>query len=175
MKRSVLGRVTALLAVWISATAAAANDGQTSDVFYGGTIGLGFGEVNYVELSPLVGRQVTPELAIGGSLIYRHRSDDRYRQKLTTDDYGASVFGRYRLTPIFYAQAEYEYLNYEYYRLDLTKDDDIANSVFVGGGVISPLGGAVSLHATALYNVLHDEESPYASPWVIRFGVGVGF
>jgi hypothetical protein len=146
------------------------------NVFYGGTIGLGFGDVDYVEIAPLIGRHVNPQFSYGGSVIYRHRSDDRYEKDLSTDDYGASIFGRYRLTPALFAQAEYEYLNYEFYNLDLSKDRDSSNSVFLGGGVSSPAGRNASVYATALYNVNYDEdESPYDSPWVIRFGVGVGF
>jgi hypothetical protein len=144
-------------------------------VFYGGTIGVGFGDVDYWELAPMVGKYLNPQVAVGGSLIYRHRSDDRYSKKLTTDDYGFSVFGRYLVSPTIFAQAEYEYLNYEYYRANLSKDSDSANSFFVGGGMRAPAGRNASLYATALYNVLHDDDSPYDSPWVIRFGVGVGF
>ncbi len=167
--------IAGLLALGLLAGGADAAESAGSDMFFGGTVGLGFGDVTYFELSPLVGKHLTPELAVGGSLIYRHRSDDRYREKLTTDDYGASIFGRYKVTPVLFAQAEYEYLNYEFYRADLTKDDDVANSVFLGGGVTTPLGGNASFHATALYNTLYDDDSPYDSPWVIRFGIGVGF
>jgi len=154
--------------------AAAADNG----VFYGGTLGLGFGDVDYVEIAPLIGKRINPKVAIGGSLIYRHRSDNRYQKDLNTDDYGASVFGRYNLTPRLFAQAEYEYLKYEYYRANLTKDTDTANSLFLGGGVTAPLGGRTSMYFTALYNVNYDDDafvSPYSSPWVLRLGVGVGF
>lgn len=155
--------------------ASVSNTQGSGDVFYGGTIGVGFGDVDYFEVAPLIGKHLSPEVAVGGTVIYRYRSDDRYGEELTTNDYGFSVFGRYHVSPKFFAQAEYEYLNYEYYRLDLSKDSDSANSIFVGAGVNSPAGANTSLFATALYNVLHDDDSPYDSPWVIRFGVGVGF
>ena len=123
----------------------------------------------------MLGKNLSPQLAAGGSLIFRHRSDDRYQQKLTTDDYGFSLFGRYRATPTTFAQVEYEYLDYEFYKVNLTKDSDTANSVFVGGGVNSAVNRNTALFMTVLYNVLYDNDSPYDSPWVIRFGVGVGF
>jgi hypothetical protein len=104
------------------------------DVFYGGTIGVGFGDVDYLELSPLVGKHLNPKVSVGGSLIYRYRSDDRYEQDLSTHDYGASVFGQYHLTPRLFAQAEHEYLNDEHYKLNLDKDCDTTDGCFLGGG-----------------------------------------
>lgn len=171
----VVGLTVCTVPAFAQGGASVSNTQGSDGVFYGGTIGLGFGDVKYFELAPMVGKYLNPQLAVGGTVIYRHRSDDRYAQKLSTDDYGFSVFGRYHVSPQFFAQAEYEYLNYEYYKLNLTKDSDTANSFFVGGGVNAPAGRNSSVYATALYNLNHDDDSPYDSPWVIRFGVGVGF
>ncbi|WP_455210246.1 hypothetical protein, partial [Kaarinaea lacus] len=91
-------------------------------IFYGGGIGLGFGDVEYFEIWPLIGVNLTRELGVGVSFLYRHRKDKRYQQDLTTDDYGATLFGRYRLPGPFYLQAEYEYLDYEYRTSYLTND-----------------------------------------------------
>src|SRR5512139_2071357 len=55
-------------------------------LFWGGGIGMSFGDVDYVELSPLVGMRVTPRFDAGVSLTYRWRSDDRY--DVDTSDYG---------------------------------------------------------------------------------------
>jgi hypothetical protein len=175
MKKLAQLGIVGVLAVCATPAIAQESEPYNGDVFYGGTIGLGFGDVNYFELAPLVGKHLTPQFSFGGSLIYRYRSDDRYQQDLTTNDYGASVFGRFKVTPQVFAQAEYEYLQYEYYKPNLTKDTDSANSVFLGGGVSAPAGANASLYATAMYNVNYDDDSPYDSPWVIRFGVGVGF
>jgi hypothetical protein len=145
--------------------------------FYGGSIGLGLGDVTYVSVAPLVGYQVSDRLAVGGSLIYQYTNDDRYQPAITTNDYGASVFGRYMIKGPFFAQAELEQLSYEYVRSNLTTTRTDATSLFVGGGVAWPLGSKVSAFATALYNLSYGSQSPspYSSPWVFRFGVGVGF
>ena len=147
-------------------------------IFYGGGIGLGFGDVEYFEIWPLVGINITPQLGTGVQFLYRYRKDKRYQETLTTDDYGATLFARYKLRGPFYLQAEYEYLNYEYrdsYQSPTTKRDDFS-SLMAGGGVSQNVGRNTSLYATALYNFSYDEpDSPYDYPWVIRFGVGVGF
>lgn len=147
-------------------------------IFYGGGIGLSFGDVQYIEIWPLVGVNLTRELGVGVSFLYRHRKDTRYQNDLTTDDYGATLFGRYRLPGPFYLQAEYEYLDYEYrtsYITNETKRADFS-SFMAGGGVSQAVGGNASVYATVLYNFSYDQDdSPYADPWIIRFGVGVGF
>ncbi len=145
--------------------------------FYGGGIGLGFGDTTYFSISPLVGYRVDDRLSVGGSLIYRYRSDDRYGRDLTTNDYGASVFGRYTIKGPFFVQAELEQLSYEYIRTNLTTARTDATSLFAGGGVSYPISPNVSAFATALYNFSYGSQSPspYSSPWVFRIGVGVGF
>jgi hypothetical protein len=145
--------------------------------FYGGGIGLGFGDVTYFALQPLVGYRVSDRLAVGGSLIYRYRSDNRYGTDLSTNDYGASVFGRYAIAGPFFAQAELEQLSFEYVRANLTTARTDATSLYAGGGISHPIGSNVNAFATVMYNLSYESQSPspYSSPWVVRFGVGVGF
>lgn len=146
--------------------------------FYGGGIGVGFGDVSYVELSPLVGYRLNERLSVGGSLTYRYREDDRFSPSINTSDYGGSLFGRYTLAAPFFLQAEYEYLDYEVLRSSGATERKQANSVFAGAGFSQPMNGNVSLFATVLYNLTYssyDEPAPYGSPWVIRFGVSAGF
>lgn len=152
--------------------------GAKSNIFYGGAAGLGFGDVSYVEVSPMIGMHITPKLSAGISAMYRWRSDERYNVELDTEDYGATLFGRYRLSPVFFLQAEYEYLNYEYYTSiqNMTTERSDFTSLLAGGGISSPAGQNTSLYMTALYNFSYDEpDSPYDDPWVVRFGVAVGF
>jgi hypothetical protein len=145
--------------------------------FFGGGVGLGFGDVDFVEVWPTLGVWVDPKVALGGSLIYRHRRDSRPPETVTTSDYGGSVFGRYLVWDPLYLHAEVEYLNYEFINSDLSTDREGFTSFFIGAGAATPIGRNASLFATALYNLAYDdgERSPYASPWVIRVGVGFGF
>lgn len=151
---------------------------DTPKIFYGGGIGLGFGDVDYFEIWPLIGVNLSRPLAVGLQFIYRQRKDNRYPESLKTEDYGATLFGRYRLPGPLYLQAEYEYLDYEYrtsYYGTETKRSNFS-SFMAGGGVSQMVGGNTSLYATVLYNFSYDQpDSPYDNPWIVRFGVGVGF
>jgi hypothetical protein len=147
-------------------------------LYVGGGLGLAFGDVTYVEVSPLLGYKVAPRVTIGGSLVYRYRSDDRYGDTLTTSDYGASGFVRGDLYQGFFVQGEYEYLNYEFPVTSGTTQRDGIESVLVGPGFSNPIGGNGSFYFAALYNLSYDSNdlnSPYDDAWVIRVGVGFAF
>jgi hypothetical protein len=148
-----------------------------SKLFVGGRLGLSFGDVDYIEIAPLVGTWLNPRLSVGGSLIFRYRNDDRYPESLSTTDYGASAFGEYFVWDPIFLHAEVEYLSYEYPEYDLSTERDGVTSVFVGGGVSTAMGGRSSVYIQVLYNLSYsdDEPSPYSDPWVMRFGVGFGF
>jgi hypothetical protein len=147
-------------------------------LYVGGGVGLGFGDLTYIEVSPLLGYRVAPRVTVGGSLLYRYRSDDRYDDTLTTSDYGASGFVRGDLYQGFFLQGEYEYLNYEFPVTSGTTERDGFSSVLVGPGYSSPIGGNGSVYFAALYNFSYDSNdlnSPYDDAWVIRVGVGFVF
>ncbi|MCW5624801.1 MAG: hypothetical protein KIT73_08810, partial [Burkholderiales bacterium] len=145
--------------------------------FYGGGLGLTFGDVTSVNVRPLLGYRLTDQLAVGGSLIYRYRDDDRFNRDLTTHDYGASAFARYTITGPFFVQAELEQLSYEVYRSNFTTDRRNATSLFAGGGISQPISRNVNAFALVMYNLSHSSQSsptPYSSPWLFSFGVGIG-
>ena len=143
--------------------------------FYGGGIGLGLGDVEYFEISPLVGYNINRRTAVGLSLLYRYSKDNRYENSQSTNDYGSTLFGRYFVIPRVYIQAEYEYLSYEDYFSNSTERTNFG-SFLAGGGASMPVGGNASLYFTALYNFSYDKaDSPYSDPLVLRFGVGIGF
>jgi len=147
-------------------------------MFYGGWLGLSFGDVDYIEVAPLVGVNLNPRVGIGASLLYRWRNDNRYGQDLNTTDYGASAFVRGHLTGGLFAQAEYEYIDYEYIQYDLSTDRDSASSVLAGLGFSTAVGRGAGAYILGMYNFSYDENDyyyPYDSPWVIRAGIGVGF
>ena len=146
-------------------------------VFYGGGVGVGFGDVTYLNISPFVGYRVDERLSVGAGLIYRHSKDERFARDITTNDYGANLFARYTIVGPFFVHGEVETLSYEYVRADLSTNRTNATSFFGGGGVSKSIGGNASVYAAALYNFSYDSQSPspYSSPWVIRFGIGVGF
>lgn len=168
-------RSSVVLVGWLLLLAAPS---QAADRFWvGGGIGLGFGDVTYVAVEPVAGYAVTPRLGVGARLTYSYRDDERYSPSLTTNDYGASLFGRYTVTRPVFLQLEYEWLSYEYATSAGSTVRDDFDSVLGGAGVTQPLGDHSSFFAMALYNFSYsdDEPSPYSDPWIIRVGVGFGF
>jgi hypothetical protein len=146
-------------------------------VWVGGGVGLGFGDVDYVSIEPVVGVRILPKFSAGVRLMYRYRNDSRFEDDFSTTDYGASLFGRYRVVGPAFVQAEYERLSYEY-RVDGSNQRDKFDSVLAGAGVSQPLGGRASFFALALYNFSYDSGdpfSPYSDPWIFRVGVGFAF
>lgn len=146
--------------------------------FFGGGLGLGFGDVSYVTVSPFAGYRLTDAWSVGAGLQYRYRSDTRFDRDLSTTDVGGSLFTRYQLPGPFFVHGEYEYLSYQYYRSNLTKTRTGVSSVLVGGGLSRSLGRNASFFAMVLYNLSYssyDTVSPYSSPWTVRAGVGIGF
>ena len=143
----------------------------------GGGVGLAFGgDSDYVSVEPALGYRVTDELTVGGRAILRYRRDRRFDDDLTTTDYGAALFTRYRVTNLVFVQGEYEHLSYEFRTFD-GQDREGYDSLFAGAGFLVPSGSRTTFFVSGLYNLLfeEDERGPYAEPWVLRAGVGFRF
>jgi len=139
-------------------------------------VGASFGDVDYVEVSPLIGFRVTSRLSTGVGVFYRWKNDDRFNSSVDTQDWGASLFGRLVLFRGIFAHAEYEYVDYEYLTVTGTESDTDTN--VLGGLGFSRGAGRAGFYALALYNFSYDDNDvlePYDSPWIYRVGVSVGF
>ena len=137
----VLGMSNILLAqdtTAVNSAAKAQNVAAKDKIYYGGNIGLSFGNYTMVAIRPLIAYKVTPKLSAGVRLSYEYVSDKRFNTTYNTSNYGASVFSRYRIIPQIYAHAEYAALNYELY-------DELGRPVSHGfrfSGIGHHLGGA---------------------------------
>lgn len=147
-------------------------------LFFGGGLGLQFGTLTLIDVSPMIGFKLTNRIGIGISPTYKYY---RYRNyfgndlDLKTNVLGGSVFARGYIYSGLFAQTEYEYLNYRY-------NDPYASgklskdiwSLFVGGGYSQPMSERASVYLMILWNLHDTADSPYTNP-VIRAGVSVGF
>jgi len=157
-------------------------------VFFGGNLGLQFGDITLVDVSPMVGYRITDKVAAGISfsyIYYHYKIYNPYSylyEDMSSNIYGTSIFGRYYFVENLFAHAEYEYLIYSYdnYRpissggsyLKSTETVDVPG-FYLGGGYRQPVGGRTSFTITILYNVMESPYSPYSNP-IIRAGVSVG-
>lgn len=159
-------------------------------IFFGGNMGLQFGDITLVDVSPMVGYRITSNVAAGVSLTYKYYHIKKYFynqytysfEDMTSNIYGGSIFARYYFVENLFAHAEYEYLLYSYddFRPNATGSnfEKYARTVdvpglFLGGGYRQPVGGRVYFSIMILYNIMESEYSPYSNP-IIRAGVSVG-
>ena len=147
------------------------------ELWFGGGIGLWFGDVTSIEVQPVVGMTFTERLSGAVSVMYRYRDDKRYSPSLSTSDYGASVLGRFRVVDPVFLQAEYEYLEYEFVRTDFSTGREAYDSVLVGAGFSQATGDRAAIYGVVLYNLSYSESDPgpYNDPWIVRVGVTFGF
>ena len=159
-----------------------------SRIFTGGNLGLQFGSVTLVDVSPMIGYRLTEDIDVGISLTYKYYNYKDYYYSninkqyydLKTNIFGGGVFGRYHFTDNLFAHAEVEYLDfsidtYSVYNNGVVKAREKVGitSVFVGGGYKQEIGDNSFFTLMILYNLNETTNSPYTNP-VIRAGFGIG-
>jgi hypothetical protein len=139
-------------------------------LYFGGGLGLQFGTITAIDISPLVGYKITERFSagIGGTYIYFRAPGFR-----STDIYGGRVFSRYMILENLFAYTEYELLNREVY-------DDFeglrrmnVSGVYVGGGYFMPVGRNAGVGLMLLYNLNETRYSLYNNP-IFRLGFNIG-
>jgi len=159
---------------------------SVSKWYYGGTVGFNFwSDYFYLSLNPLVGYKVSPKFSVGGKLMYAYINDQRYEPfELTSHNYGAGIFARFRPIYQIYLHAEFDYASYEDYTLytpivgePYTESErNWVPFLLVGGGFVQRVGSNAAVYVEVLFDVIQDENSPYED-WdpIISIGGGVGF
>ncbi|QDH77711.1 hypothetical protein FKX85_01080 [Echinicola soli] len=142
-------------------------------LYFGGNLGLQFGNITYVEVSPLVGVMITDRYSAGLGITYQYLKYKNFGE--ASNVYGGRIFNRYNVLPNLFAHAEYENLSVEAYREDdfgrIVADREWVPGLFLGGGYFVPFGRRGGVNFTLLYNVLYDNQNLiYTEPYVIRLG-----
>jgi len=146
-------------------------------IYVGGYLGLSFGSVTYISVSPLIGYRWTKNLTAGVGFTYQYYQDNYYNYSSNT--YGGLVFVRYNVYKGLFLETDIEANNLEAYTYDPTNalGYTLARkwipSWLVGGGY-SGGGSRGGFYISVLYDVLQDPNSPYYGIPVIRAGVGFG-
>ncbi len=145
--------------------------------YFGGNLGLQFGNQTYIDISPLVGYKITEKFSAGLGITYiyyKQRFPNYPQYNYETSIYGGRVFSRYYIIENLFAHTEIEMLNmevfdvikYEYKRKNIL-------SPFVGAGYVQRFGQSSGIYIMLLYNLNDTPDSPYSNP-VIRIGVNLG-
>ncbi|MBL7925173.1 MAG: hypothetical protein JNL88_13305 [Bacteroidia bacterium] len=145
-------------------------------LFFGGNLGLSFGTLTYINVSPVIGYRLTEKFGAGLGPVYTYYSDNRDRRyKYETHMYGGRTFAQYQVMENVLLYSEYELINMEVPDLLFTKlIRKNISSLFVGGGYAQNIGGRTSLSLMVLFNVIEGDYRIYENP-VIRTGINVGF
>ena len=150
----------------------------------GGNFGLQFGNITFIDVSPLVLYQLAERTQIGVGITYQYVRFNNVRtfgggtiSSSGNSIYGGRAFLRYFLFPGIFAQGEYEMLStryYDYSSLTPELKRALIPAGFIGGGYSQPMGNRAAFNLTILYNLLYEQykaQSIYASPIVIRAGI----
>jgi len=140
-------------------------------MYYGGNFSLQFGNVTFIDISPLAGAMITDRYSAGVGATYQYMNF-RWLNTGGSSVYGGRVFNRYNITQNFFAHGELETLNATFHNPARDRiERDWVPGLFVGGGYFSPFGARGGMNIMVLYNLLFDNiRSPYADPFVIRAG-----
>jgi len=147
-----------------------------SRIYYGGTLGLSFGDYSRISIAPLVGYRLAKMWSVGAKGVYEYIKDKRYTTDITSHNYGGSLFARFRPHPRIYLHGEYAYMSYEYQTANLSSEREWVPFLLLGGGIVQPISPRASFFVEVLFDVLQDDNSPYEewNPW-ISVGVAAGF
>ncbi|MDD5508111.1 MAG: hypothetical protein PHD25_07240 [Bacteroidales bacterium] len=146
--------------------------GFVDRLFVGGTFGVQFGTVTLVDVSPLVGYQISQRLSAAIGIIYQYYDDNYYHY--STHIFGGRTWARcYVLKNALFAHAEYELVNYQPY--SYFGDERVnVGSFLLGGGYTQWIGSRAFMSLTVLWNFTESPYSLYDNP-IIQIGFGTGF
>lgn len=139
--------------------------------YFGGNLGLQFGTVTLIDVSPLAGLMLSPKFSMGLGATYQYFDDQRF-QGAAGSSYGGRAFARYNVLPNIFAYSEVESINWNAYN---PRSDDFqrrwTEAFFVGAGYFAPFGARGGANFTFLYNLKHSNWNGYYSePYLIRVG-----
>lgn len=147
-------------------------------IFFGGYLGMQFGTITYIDISPQATYRVSKNFFAGLGLTYLYMKDKRYMPEYTTNGYGGKVFGRYHVWRDLFVQLEYDplYRTYKYTETGVPIDETgiWIHDILVGGGYRQWLGNRSFVTLAIYYNINESYYSPYRNP-IINIGFGVGF
>ncbi len=142
-------------------------------VFFGGNLGFQFGDITFIDISPLAGYKITNQLHAGIGVSYQYFKDSRFTNDYSSSILGYRTFGRYMVTENVFPHVEFESLSFKFqdnFGTELSRQ--WYNSLLAGVGIAQPIGRRGAINALVLYNLSYnsDEPSLYASPWITRIG-----
>ncbi len=145
--------------------------------FTGGNLGMQFGTVTMVDVSPQFGYYVLENISLGVGFTYQYINDRRYTPPATMHVLGGRVFTNLHF-PFFnsiFAHGEYEYMAYKtnVYSQALVPEWITLSNVLAGIGYRQRIFGRSCITLMVLWNFNESQYNLYSNP-VIRMGFDIG-
>lgn len=144
-------------------------------LFFGGNLGLSFGSLTYINVSPTVGVRLTEKVGVGAGPVYSYFEDRSDRRNVyRTEIFGGRLFSQYQVMENVMVYGEYELVNMEVPDLlfqRLVREN--ISSLFLGGGYLHRIGMRSAVSLMLLFNVIESDYVIYENP-VIRTGLVIG-
>lgn len=138
---------------------------------FGGNFQVNRQEPTSIDASLRVSYLMNQNARIGLGSSYRIGTEKELKFNFDDQVFGLQTFFDYTLFKSIYAEALYEWnLTEVPTQNDVSLGNQWVQSGMLGLGNRFRVSKKVSGNFTALYNFLHDAESPYPSAWVVRFG-----
>ena len=132
-------------------------------LFFGGSFGLQFGTITYIDVSPIIGLWILPKVAIAGGPNFTYYKNKYYDEEIII--YGGRLYTQYLLLeninnvlPIGLNTGIFLHLENElshYKIISPSSENFFANNVLLGGGIRQPVGTRSFLNLTVLWTI-HD-------------------
>ncbi|MEH0158657.1 hypothetical protein V6R21_31750 [Limibacter armeniacum] len=142
-------------------------------LFFGGNVGFQFGDVTLVNLAPLIGYKITPQLHSGVVFSYTYYKDKRFNPTFNQNIIGGRIFARYIVSVTeqlhIFPHLEFQTMRYETRNGLFEVPAEWYNSVLPGIGIQQRIGQRSAINIYALYDLNYNNDtSIYDSPWVFR-------
>lgn len=136
--------------------------------FLGGNMGLQFGTYTYIEVAPLAGIHLKPNLDWAAGLMYTYLNNSI--TDYSSQMYGFNTYFQYTVFQpiVFHTQAEI--INSDFFDTQGYIRRDWFDAVLVGGGLKQKIGVNSYSFLLILWNLNTSYNSPYQNP-VIKVGV----
>lgn len=167
-----------LFAIFLSSSVVSAQKSRSEApplrerIFYGGSLGLQFGTLTDIDVSPVVGLWVLPRLNLAAGPKYRFMK--YYDERVNV--YGGRIYTQFffirdidNIIPMgvhlgLFLHAEDEFYRYEYSN-GVDSESYFINTPLAGGGISQPIGQRASVNIMFLF-ALEDTYEIYADPTI---------
>ncbi len=144
-------------------------------IVYGGQLQVVPGPPVSVDLSPMLGYQISKHWMVGVGGTYRANFQPEKKYIVRSGEiYGVRAFTEHQIIKGFFMHGAYEMMNTEVNdKLQDSYTREWVEGVLVGVGKNYHISRKIEGRVMILYNLMHQEKTPYPRPWMIRFGFNV--